>query len=1048
MNCNESISEYESKMNALTEAYCADLKKCVQEADAAKNTLADIDQSIKKLTKLCKAELSKKYANMAIEELSDYLNWFSVQVDSQPYGGDEAYVSVVEKIKTLNQLKEKTVQLIADINNAKASIEKEYRDATSVLTKKTREMYASYARTITAELNLKEPISDQGGVLPQEICIGNVLKPSSGFLMNLSRENFLRYPLTMDLHKGKGLLLDIGAYHNDEKNDRIFTALILRYLVAFPAGTAQVGIVDYVINQKMEQILNAFSGSVVSLADKVVDNPRSKDQLLFKVLDTAQEVSSLLSHNYCADLHALYEKKIRGNPFQLVFLKDVLRGTNEEGIKIVLNLIETYSRCGVRIVWMDDFSDTNMEYLSVQFKEIVKRIKDACTVLALTQNGYVYEEKRVELLSLPSTCTNADIYTYCLQYRGILNATRVSTVSYEDIGFGSKREDAQEAGETISIPIAWNAPHAWNIKFNCQNQDPLANLIVGIPGTGKSHLIDAIILNGAWKYSPDELVFHLLDFKDGLASSAYLNVCQIPHVKVVSRRNKAEEATIILSGIMEEKENRAEQFQRLNVANIAAFNRKTAQKMPRLIVVIDECQHLFDDEKMAEMSEVIAREGRAVGIHLVLATQTVTPKMMKTIKFVNGRYCFAVASEDELENLLGKEHKSRLKEISKETHQIFATDWEENGKVKKIIPAFDGDKGDDYLHRGEYALKIREKWNNYPIDVFDVSNLEPVYVENTEFQELCKRSERLCIPIGVNYQNRSNVWIKLEDKKQNAVLMIGTNEKISNGVISSILAKSSVDRTKVLYVGQAEDRTVKTELEHLYTEGLAHSYPCEKYLSALKELYELYSKRRKNAGEKYSPLLVVFDGMQNMLDFVNNTKYDNTSLTGTMTISVPFEGERMSYRERQQLRHQEAGGTEQRANVSVFGKDTFMELLGSAYTVNIFVCAVFDSINLMGPGGMALFSSTNRTTLGACNYKLFFPHFDVDEVMQIMDTTNTSSKKSVLTGLAENMCYLSVKTQRGKSEYKIKAFDFSHITDEMICDDDCKGEKNEDQSGL
>ena len=103
---------------------------------------------------------------------------------------------------------------------------------------------------------------------------------------------------------------------------------------------------------------------------------------------------------------------------------------------------------------------------------------------------------------------------------------------------------------------------------------------------------------------------------------------------------------------------------------------------------------------------IIVREGRAMGIHLVLATQTVTPKMMKTIAFVNGRYCYQTKTDTELGELMGKEFKSRLNEVDKSTHLVFAKDWKDNGKVKKIIPAFDGDTGDDYICRSGYARKI------------------------------------------------------------------------------------------------------------------------------------------------------------------------------------------------------------------------------------------------------------------------------------------------------------------------------------------------------
>ena len=1021
MNCNEALKYYEQRIQELKNEYTRNIKKCDDNLEAAQDSLITINNGIAFLCDDCKSDYMKNYTNYAIDELSQYLEWFSVSIEKKESVERIKHQEKIEKINELIKLREKTSQLIEEIQNEKKRIENNYRHDVKQITDATVETYKNYSDIITTDLNLSGKIPSQRKSLPTNVCVGNILKPNEGVLRNISSENILRYPFEINMRNGKNVIINTSVYHNNEQNDNIFAALLLRYLESFPSGSVKIGVVSYVTNTKLLQILNALSNTVIVLNDKVVDNPRDKDRLLAMVMNSAQEISNSLSKNFSPDLHSLYEKDIKGDCFQLVFLKDVLRGTNEEGLKTILNLIEAYYTSGVRVLWMDDFSENNLGNQSLQYKEIVKRILGACDVVTLTENGYVTNNAQVELLSLSNSCLNSDIYSYCVKYKEYLASMQSSRVSFEDIGFGeNNRFDENDA--TISIPVAWNAPNVWNIEFNCQNDDPIANLIVGIPGTGKSHFIDAIILNGAWKYSPDELVFQLIDFKDGLASSAYADDrCKIPHIKVVSRKNKQEEAEIILSGILAEKELRALKCAKLGVGNIAAYNRKSSEKMPRLVVIVDECQHLFDDEYLSKMSEQIVREGRAMGIHLVLATQTVTSKMMKTIAFVNGRYCFQTSSDTELGELIGKEYKSRFNEVEKSTHLVFAKDWKDGGKVKKITPAFDGDSGDDYTCRSKYARQIREKWSNYPIDIFDVSDLSPVSIENVEYKAIYKDSEKLEIPVGLNYQNRSIVSIKLESKKQNAILLIGTNEKISNGIISSIITKSVIDKIKLCYIGKGLSPEIQMGLNVLLNNNLAKSYSCEEYILALKDVYRIYKERRQKTAQIYEPIIFIFDGLQNMDAFTSNLEHPSKN-TVASPIPVETSGQHLSYRERRELRAQNKE-IEQEDSLKVFGKNSFIELLGNAYSVNIFICATFDSIGITSANGK-LFGYNDNRLLGACDYKFFFPSFDSDEIKSVMDSR---FKETVLNGLDENLCFMSENTQKGKRNLKLKVFDYSNI---------------------
>lgn len=157
-------------------------------------------------------------------------------------------------------------------------------------------------------------------------------------------------------------------------------------------------------------------------------------------------------------------------------------------------------------------------------------------------------------------------------------------------------------------------------------------LITGAPGKGKSNLLEVMIHSMCCRYSPDELELYLLDFKDGLTFKPYSYSPQfswIPHAKVLGLESARDFGVAVLEHIEAERQNRALRMNEVEASSVAAFRAKRPDiPMPRIILLIDEYQKIVEiaDElgkRAAELIENIVRQGRACGIHMVLASQTV-----------------------------------------------------------------------------------------------------------------------------------------------------------------------------------------------------------------------------------------------------------------------------------------------------------------------------------------------------------------------------------------------------------------------------------------
>ena len=143
-------------------------------------------------------------------------------------------------------------------------------------------------------------------------------------------------------------------------------------------------------------------------------------------------------------------------------------------------------------------------------------------------------------------------------------------------------------------------------------------LIAGTTGSGKSVGINAMILSLLYKNSPDELKFVMIDPKM-LEFSIYND---IPHLltPVITEPKKAITA---LNAMVKEMERRYKLMAKMKVKNIENYNKKADEKLPYIVIIIDELADLMmTSGKDVEYSIArLAQMARASGIHLIVATQ-------------------------------------------------------------------------------------------------------------------------------------------------------------------------------------------------------------------------------------------------------------------------------------------------------------------------------------------------------------------------------------------------------------------------------------------
>jgi S-DNA-T family DNA segregation ATPase FtsK/SpoIIIE len=171
-------------------------------------------------------------------------------------------------------------------------------------------------------------------------------------------------------------------------------------------------------------------------------------------------------------------------------------------------------------------------------------------------------------------------------------------------------------------------------------------LIAGATGSGKTVCLNSIIVSLLMHNIPDNLRFVMIDPK----RVELIAFNGIPHL-MTSVVTEGDKAVDILKWIEHEMDNRYRRLASVGMHNIERYNRsnKASKQMTYLVVVIDELADLMlarDDEVEPALCR-LAQMGRAVGVHLVVATQRPSVDVITGLIKANfpTRISFAVVSQ-------------------------------------------------------------------------------------------------------------------------------------------------------------------------------------------------------------------------------------------------------------------------------------------------------------------------------------------------------------------------------------------------------------------
>jgi len=269
-------------------------------------------------------------------------------------------------------------------------------------------------------------------------------------------------------------------------------------------------------------------------------------------------------------------------------------------------------------------------------------------------------------------------------------------------------------------------------------------LIAGTTGSGKSELIQTLILSLALGYSPDQVAFVLIDYKGGGMSRVFEG---LPHVAGIltnlsDKRNETGRILVSLSG---EIRKRQVIFKKHDVSHIDAYlklyeNGKAEEALPHLVIICDEFAEL-KKEQPDFISELvsISRVGRSLGIHLLLATQRPSGVVDDEIRSNSGfRICLKVRDRDDSVSLIEKPDAAFIENAGRALVRC--------GNSDGMTLVQTGYSGAPYSPEGKKLSAFMIRYDGTPVnDREDKCEEDGI----TELGVLTEKAERYCAKSGI-----------------------------------------------------------------------------------------------------------------------------------------------------------------------------------------------------------------------------------------------------------------------------------------------------------
>ena len=491
--------------------------------------------------------------------------------------------------------------------------------------------------------------------------------PFEGLYIGSLSGGDMELPALVDICEVKAFCM---LYNNDDTRTRVnhvLEKLAWRIAITVPANLCEIVLYNggnagdsfnthsrlnqYLVGDRNERVL--FDGNA-DVFDKVVS-------------DAYASIVQRMSAINCAGKRTLVElNESLGRDtrmkYQFFILTDFPRNVKMQTVQKLAQIIETGSRAGIYVMMSwdmnADFSDAQNGSSSFDAQSMLKNMeivfpKDGA--FYFSNSGHDDVLNRFTLTLDDAAIDPAEANTWATYINNVVDVAkknaRPSALKQDFAQLENTPYEPVTSEISVTVGLDVNDKHPVTVRFN--SGDYIHAFILGQSGSGKSVLLNNIISSAILKYSPEDLMLYLMDFK-GVEFNRYRG---IKHTKAVLVDNSDPQMTLeVLRELREENKHRVKLWQKESVNNIDGYNKKYPnQRLPQILFVADECQVMFKEnvsngterliqQEISEILNIIATQGRSQGIHMLLATQQLDETDISGQILKNLTECFLLMS--------------------------------------------------------------------------------------------------------------------------------------------------------------------------------------------------------------------------------------------------------------------------------------------------------------------------------------------------------------------------------------------------------------------
>jgi hypothetical protein len=328
---------------------------------------------------------------------------------------------------------------------------------------------------------------------------------------------------------------------------------------------------------------------------------------------------ALLAQAGAADIYAYNANAARAESILYLLLNGLGNAVSEPQ---PLQQLENLCRQGAAVGIIPMLLHHTQEQTDLQLPEARRKALQSFWQTAYSQAVGLDMRGQVQPLNIPSELWRL------LQRFGLQLGVGQLSQSWADSLLAATQQAQDDNGESDFLHIRIGLTGANPAYFSMgEKSDAYHALIGGATRTGKTTLLNNLIVTACETYSPQQLQLTLMDFKDGVSFWEYEGLA---HIAALYAPTKADfpAALQCLAAFEQQMSARYVQFRSARVARLADYNRVAAESLPRCVLIVDEVQSLFEGRDYKQKAEVkrllssLAKKGAAAGVHMIISTQS------------------------------------------------------------------------------------------------------------------------------------------------------------------------------------------------------------------------------------------------------------------------------------------------------------------------------------------------------------------------------------------------------------------------------------------